>query len=79
MRYVITTTTTGTKEYKGVVGFDPDNVLIPFNQRMEPLELVQSGCMHDNCSSCHGSGMSVYGGMCVHMMSCPCPKCRVTC
>lgn len=33
-------------------------------------------CLHDRCSSCHGTGTRNDGlGMCVHMISCPCPKC----
>jgi len=51
-----------------------------------PLYLVDtsgtkesSDCMHDNCSNCRGTGQSKFGGMCVHGMSCPCPKCSVVC
>ena len=33
-----------------------------------------STCMHDNCPTCHGTGQGP-GGPCIHMMSCPCPKC----
>lgn len=32
-------------------------------------------CMHDNCGQCHGTGIKLDGSMCVHMISCPCPKC----
>lgn len=32
-------------------------------------------CMHDQCASCHGTGMKFDGSMCIHMISCPCPKC----
>lgn len=36
----------------------------------------KSACLHDRCSSCHGTGTRNDGlGMCVHMISCPCPKC----
>lgn len=35
-----------------------------------------SNCMHDNCLACDGTGSRKDGlGPCVHMMSCPCPKC----
>lgn len=35
-----------------------------------------SSCLHDNCSSCDGTGIRKDGlGPCVHMMSCSCPKC----
>jgi len=33
-------------------------------------------CLHDNCPSCGGTGVKSDGtGACVHMISCPCPKC----
>lgn len=37
-----------------------------------------SPCMHDGCQRCHGTGVSI-NGSCVHMMSCPCPKCTPYC
>ena len=33
-------------------------------------------CMHDGCSRCHGTGVKSDGTVCVHMISCRCPKCR---
>lgn len=40
----------------------------------------KSSCLHDNCSSCNGTGIRKDGlGPCVHMISCNCPKCRITC
>jgi hypothetical protein len=47
----------------------------------EHLKKVNSGghawqpCAHDNCNECHGTGVKVDGSRCVHMISCPCPKC----
>lgn len=36
----------------------------------------KSDCLHDNCPSCGGTGVRKDGlGSCVHMISCPCPKC----
>jgi len=32
-------------------------------------------CMHDACTDCCGTGIRRDGGMCVHGLSCPCPKC----
>ncbi len=32
-------------------------------------------CMHDSCTSCVGTGIKSDGSMCVHMISCPCPRC----
>jgi len=39
-----------------------------------------SSCLHDNCSLCNGTGQRNDGlGMCIHMISCPCKKCTITC
>ncbi len=35
----------------------------------------KSSCLHDNCPTCNGTGQSKYGGICVHGLVCPCPKC----
>lgn len=35
-------------------------------------------CLHDSCTNCVGTGVKKDGSMCVHMISCPCPKCSVT-
>lgn len=34
-----------------------------------------SPCMHDSCPECVGTGVRANGGACVHMISCPCPRC----
>ena len=36
-------------------------------------------CLHDGCSECVGTGVRKNGGACVHMISCPCPRCSPTC
>lgn len=36
-------------------------------------------CLHDGCPNCHGTGFSKFGGICVHNLSCPCPKCSPSC
>jgi len=36
-----------------------------------------SDCMHDNCPTCQGTGIDVFGKRCVHWLSCPCKKCNV--
>ena len=36
-------------------------------------------CMHDQCTECHGTGVRRFGGMCIHSISCPCPKCTPYC
>jgi hypothetical protein len=39
-----------------------------------------SQCMHDNCPECGGTGIKRNGGgTCIHMISCPCPKCTPWC
>lgn len=32
-------------------------------------------CLHKGCKECQGTGRKRDGTMCVHMISCPCPKC----
>ena len=32
-------------------------------------------CLHDSCPECVGTGIKRDGSTCVHMISCPCPKC----
>jgi hypothetical protein len=35
-----------------------------------------SNCLHDSCPECRGTGQKSNGlVMCVHFISCPCPKC----
>jgi hypothetical protein len=36
-------------------------------------------CMHESCPSCVGTGIKKDGSYCVHMISCPCPKCSISC
>lgn len=32
-------------------------------------------CLHDSCPSCIGTGRKKDGSICIHAISCPCPKC----
>lgn len=32
-------------------------------------------CLHDGCPECRGSGRKENGQLCVHHISCSCPKC----
>lgn len=32
-------------------------------------------CLHESCENCCGTGRGQNGQSCVHMLSCPCPKC----
>ena len=36
-------------------------------------------CLHDGCPQCLGTGVKHDGSMCIHMISCPCPKCTPRC
>ena len=36
-------------------------------------------CLHKNCPECHGSGVKLNGEICIHMISCPCPRCTPRC
>jgi len=52
------------------------NHIWEFTVRPVPSFKRNSDCIHDNCSSCDGTGIRKDGlGPCVHMMSCSCPKC----
>jgi len=44
---------------------------------VKPLE--QPPCLHDSCPSCNGSGSQKDGQVCIHAISCPCPKCSPMC
>lgn len=35
-------------------------------------------CLHDSCPDCLGTGIRRDGGICIHGISCPCPKCSPT-
>ena len=36
-------------------------------------------CLHKNCPECHGNGIKQNGEICIHMISCPCPRCTPRC
>lgn len=38
-----------------------------------------SKCLHYACSECKGTGVRKGGGVCFHMLSCPCSSCTPTC
>ena len=37
------------------------------------------GCLHYSCSDCKGTGKKKSGGVCIHMLSCPCSNCTPRC
>lgn len=51
-------------------------------QHLENVQGTKEGnwqpCMHDQCTDCHGTGIKSNGGICIHGISCPCPKCTPT-
>lgn len=49
-------------------------------RKRQHLEKVFGGggwrpCLHDQCPDCHGTGINTQGRVCIHGISCPCPKC----
>lgn len=38
----------------------------------------KSDCLHKSCTTCNGTGISIYGGSCIHGISCSCKDCRVS-
>lgn len=39
-----------------------------------------SKCLHESCPSCSGTGIRKDDdSVCIHAISCPCPKCQVVC
>lgn len=57
-----------------------------YRRRRQHLDFINihknlnwSPCLHEQCPSCHGTGIGIDGGPCVHMISCPCPKCTPRC
>ncbi len=36
-------------------------------------------CKHDQCPDCVGTGRKLDGSVCIHGISCTCPKCTVYC
>ena len=41
----------------------------------EKIDMTEQKCLHDSCPDCHGSGVKKNGEICVHWISCPCPRC----
>lgn len=39
----------------------------------------QVTCFHMGCTQCYGTGTKADGSVCVHMISCPCPRCTPRC
>lgn len=39
---------------------------------------INNRCLHKQCTNCNGSGKDSRGNLCIHMISCLCPRCRPT-
>jgi hypothetical protein len=47
------------------------------NERLETVPQTEKRCLHETCSQCGGTGVRKDGlGSCVHMISCPRPRCN---
>lgn len=58
---------------------DPWDSETPWGEGYDiPPTNLTKGCLHKQCPNCHGTGQSPRGP-CVHMISCPCPKCTTYC
>lgn len=63
-RVIITTRNTSTSEdYKN----------------FQKINYSDNRCLHKNCQECGGTGKKRDGSVCIHMISCPCPKCTPYC
>lgn len=74
-QYLSRTTSTLTidrNEYERQLKERQEQHLSRFKQNWRP-------CLHDQCTSCHGTGIDGNGRSCIHMISCPCPKCSPSC
>ncbi len=47
----------------------------PYFNFLENQDKKYIQCLHQSCIECNGTGVKKTGGMCVHMISCPCPRC----
>ena len=62
--------------------YDVENIKFIFNNTnnteffQQPYYSDNNTCLHDNCIKCKGTGKNINTGeLCIHMISCPCPKC----
>lgn len=78
---MVKTTTTGTtfddserEQYERDLRRRQEEHLRQVHQHQEQRHPFQP-CMHDMCPSCHGTGVKIDGTVCIHGISCQCPKC----
>lgn len=63
-------------------GFTPEELRkvvesTPFIKKL--TEEQRPTCLHVACTKCRGTGIDKSGKLCVHALSCPCPKCSWSC
>jgi hypothetical protein len=49
------------------------------NEHLNGSYISWQPCLHDGCLECVGTGRKKNGEMCIHFISCPCPKCTPQC
>ena len=83
----LNTATTNSTEFifnQSQVRLDQDEYERQLKERQnQHLDSIQNKrywqpCLHDQCQDCHGTGISRFGGACIHAISCPCSKCTPT-
>lgn len=76
MRHTITITITDETPYE-IEPKELDTWLKTTEQKRRKKQDEQFECLHKNCAQCGGTGNRKDGlGNCVHMLSCPCFRCR---
>lgn len=60
------------EHYKRITDYREWGTVKPFKRPFQP-------CMHDSCIECCGTGIRIDGSLCIHMISCNCPKCTPYC
>lgn len=59
--------------------YDEDFYWHRYDEEKDPIEFNKQRCLHDSCPNCHGTGRDSFGHICVHALSCPCPRCSPIC
>lgn len=62
------------EEYKE--GDDLEEI-IKFTTHNTTFVEKDSNCLHNSCIKCNGTGLDIYGGLCLHSISCSCSKCSL--
>jgi len=63
------------KQKNHIEGIKKNQHLLNSEKNIQIPNVIWRPCLHDTCSSCFGTGMKSDGSMCVHYISCTCPKC----